>query len=76
MNPKCPEARNRDDNPFEGMLIASAEEVEKLSTRSTCPRCGKSRMYFCYTCFVPVSSLEGRIPVCRVSSQKRDSTSC
>ncbi|XP_075982928.1 tRNA-uridine aminocarboxypropyltransferase 1 [Anticarsia gemmatalis] len=66
MNPKSPEARNRDDKPFEGMIITNADEVEKLASRSACPRCGKSRMYFCYTCYVPVSQLEGRIPVCQL----------
>ncbi|KAJ0181256.1 hypothetical protein K1T71_003341 [Dendrolimus kikuchii] len=62
MNPKSPEARNRDDKPFEGMSIADTDILEKLNTRSPCPRCGKSRMYFCYTCFVPVTILENKIP--------------
>lgn len=66
MNPKCEEARSRDDHPFQGMAIGGSEPLEKLSTRSPCPRCGKSRMYFCYTCFVPVSLLQGQIPVCTV----------
>lgn len=66
MNPKSPEARNSDDKPFEGMVISSSEVIEKLTSRSPCPRCGKSRMYFCYSCYVPVTSLEGRIPVLKV----------
>ncbi|XP_030027106.2 tRNA-uridine aminocarboxypropyltransferase 1 [Manduca sexta] len=63
MNPKSPEARNRDDKPFEGMLISEPNLLENLTARSPCQRCGKSRMYFCYTCFVAVSQLEGRIPI-------------
>lgn len=66
MNPKCSEARNRDDDPFQGMVIDSSEPLCTLNQRSACPQCGKSRMYFCYTCYVPVSVLEQRIPRCRV----------
>ncbi|XP_026484995.1 tRNA-uridine aminocarboxypropyltransferase 1 [Vanessa tameamea] len=64
MNPKSLEARNRDDNPFKGLKISNSSTLDGVSNRSPCPRCGKSRMYFCYTCFVPVSCLEGRIPIC------------
>ena len=68
MNPKSPEARNRDEKPFEGMVISSSETLDTLDGRSACPRCGKSRMYFCYTCYVPVSLIEGKIPICKVST--------
>lgn len=66
MNPKSQEARIRDDKPFEGMDIANTEPLDSLTGRSACSKCGKSRMYFCYTCFVPVSILQGRIPFCKV----------
>ncbi|XP_049887692.1 tRNA-uridine aminocarboxypropyltransferase 1 [Pectinophora gossypiella] len=66
MNPKSPEARNRDDKPFEGLIIDDTQVLNALVARSPCPRCGKSRMYFCYTCFVPVSPLEGHLPQCRL----------
>lgn len=66
MNPKSPESRNRDEKPFEGMVISSSETLDNLGSRSACSQCGKSRMYFCYTCYVPVSQIEGKIPVCRV----------
>lgn len=66
MNPKCPEARNRDDEPFEGMKISSFEALDLITERSSCSRCCKSRMFFCYTCFLPVPQLQGRIPVCKV----------
>lgn len=67
MNPKSQEARSREENPFEGMDIAGAEPLNALISRSPCTKCGKSRMYFCYTCFVPVAQIEGQIPLCRVS---------
>lgn len=66
MNPKSPEARNRDDTPFDGLQIENALALQELVGRSPCPQCGKSRMYFCYTCFVPVSQLVGQIPSCTV----------
>lgn len=66
MNPKSLEARNRDDKPFDGLKISNSDALHSLGMRSPCPRCNKSRMYFCYTCFVPVNQLEGRIPLCRV----------
>lgn len=69
MNPKSPEARMRDGNPFDGFKIANTEILDNIKARSQCPRCGKSRMYFCYTCFIPVSQLNGRIPTCIVRNK-------
>ncbi|CAG4923511.1 unnamed protein product [Colias eurytheme] len=66
MNPKSPEARRRDENPFDGLKITNTEILSTLERRSQCPRCGKSRMYFCYTCFVPISELESKIPSCKL----------
>lgn len=66
MNPKSPEARKQDLNPFEGLKISDSEVLNDLHYRSACSYCGKSRMYFCYTCFVPVNQLEGKLPVCSV----------
>lgn len=66
MNPKDPEARTRCDDPFQGMKIDDTGVLNILNSRSTCQKCGKSRMYFCYTCYVPVSQLERNIPQCKV----------
>ncbi|XP_072935907.1 tRNA-uridine aminocarboxypropyltransferase 1 [Epargyreus clarus] len=66
MNPKSPEARNREGNPFEGLLITDSQILNKIDNRSCCSRCQKSRMYFCYTCFIPVPQLEGCIPHCKL----------
>ncbi|KPI93408.1 DTW domain-containing protein 1 [Papilio xuthus] len=64
MNPKSPEARKREGNPFDGLIIENTEILDNVESRSACTICGKSRMYFCYTCFVPVSQLASRIPIC------------
>ncbi|VVC97158.1 unnamed protein product [Leptidea sinapis] len=66
MNPKSSEARNKNEKPFEGLKIANSEVLHSISTRSPCPMCHKSRMYFCYTCFVPVTQLEGKLPICKL----------
>ncbi|XP_004924672.1 tRNA-uridine aminocarboxypropyltransferase 1 [Bombyx mori] len=66
MNPKNRIAKACDDRPFEGLIITNTEPLSSLSSRSACPRCGKSRMYFCYVCFIPVPALEGKIPYCKL----------
>ncbi|KAM6257567.1 tRNA-uridine aminocarboxypropyltransferase 1 isoform 2-T5 [Porphyrio hochstetteri] len=47
------------DNPLQQLQLASQEVLEKAkkSGRSRCPRCGSSRMFYCYTCFVPVETV-------------------
>ncbi|XP_071297571.1 tRNA-uridine aminocarboxypropyltransferase 1 isoform X1 [Agelaius tricolor] len=47
------------DNPLQQLQLASQEVLEraKRSGRSKCPRCNSSRMFYCYTCFVPVETV-------------------
>ncbi|NXI38460.1 DTWD1 protein, partial [Galbula dea] len=47
------------DNPLQHLQLASQEVLEKAkkSGRSKCPRCSSSRMFYCYTCFVPVETV-------------------
>ncbi|XP_066250947.1 tRNA-uridine aminocarboxypropyltransferase 1 [Euwallacea similis] len=51
-----------DKNPFEGFKIDSTEILNCIEGRHPCPKCGKSRKLFCYSCYVPISPLEGRLP--------------
>jgi hypothetical protein len=44
------EAKAVDADPFGRMRIADWHVLETLDGRSTCPKCAKSRKYFCYTC--------------------------
>ncbi|XP_075287697.1 tRNA-uridine aminocarboxypropyltransferase 1 isoform X2 [Opisthocomus hoazin] len=50
------------DNPLEQLQLASQEVLEKAkkSGRSKCPRCSSSRMFYCYTCFVPVETVPAK----------------
>nr|XP_009679639.1 PREDICTED: DTW domain-containing protein 1 isoform X3 [Struthio camelus australis] len=57
------------DNPLRQLQLASQEVLEKAkkSGRSKCPRCSSSRMFYCYTCFVPVETVPTKeIPVVKL----------
>ncbi|XP_071440502.1 tRNA-uridine aminocarboxypropyltransferase 1 isoform X2 [Hetaerina americana] len=51
-----------DNDPFQSYKIANHDFLEELGDRSPCPSCNKSRKYYCYTCYIPVKSIEGRLP--------------
>jgi len=62
------------DNPLEQLQLASQEVLEKAkkSGRSKCPRCSSSRMFYCYTCFVPVETVPAKeIPTVKVNISYR-----
>uniref|UniRef100_A0A182N4Q4 tRNA-uridine aminocarboxypropyltransferase 1 n=1 Tax=Anopheles dirus TaxID=7168 RepID=A0A182N4Q4_9DIPT len=44
------------------MDIAATDFLMDVEGRSSCPVCGKSRKFFCYTCYVPVAGIESRVP--------------
>lgn len=49
-------------NPFEYMKIDDNHFLNTIDGRSSCPKCGKSRKFFCYSCYVPVEELANRLP--------------
>ncbi|XP_061172718.1 tRNA-uridine aminocarboxypropyltransferase 1-like [Saccostrea echinata] len=51
-----------EENPFQSLKISSSEFLNSLQDRSICPKCLKSRKFYCYNCFVPVKGTEDRIP--------------
>lgn len=51
-----------EDNPFSDLRIDAQAFLDAMDGRILCPKCGKSRKYFCYTCYVPVQGIEDRIP--------------
>lgn len=58
------------DNPLQKLQLASQEVLEKAkkSGRSKCPRCSSSRMFYCYTCFLPVETVPiTEIPMVKVN---------
>lgn len=50
-------------NPFEFMAIDDNQFLMQKNDRSACPKCGKSRKLFCYTCYVPNVEMKERIPI-------------
>ncbi|XP_069119815.1 tRNA-uridine aminocarboxypropyltransferase 1-like [Argopecten irradians] len=49
-------------DPFSDLMIDSPAFLEELDGRMSCPKCGKSRKYYCYTCYLPVKGIADKIP--------------
>lgn len=67
-NPKSEEFRQKyiDQNPFSGFKIDDNSILDQLEGRHPCPKCGKSRKFFCYSCYVPIAELQGKLPAVKV----------
>nr|XP_028706329.1 DTW domain-containing protein 1 isoform X2 [Macaca mulatta] len=58
------------EDPLQNLCLASQEVLQKAqqSGRSKCLRCGGSRMFYCYTCYVPVENVPiEQIPLVKVA---------
>ncbi|XP_055875109.1 tRNA-uridine aminocarboxypropyltransferase 1-like isoform X2 [Biomphalaria glabrata] len=53
-------------NPFPEAVIADWSFLEHSDSRSHCPKCRKSRKYYCYTCFIPLPHLAEHLPHIKV----------
>ncbi|XP_013390514.1 DTW domain-containing protein 1-like [Lingula anatina] len=51
-----------EENPYPYLKISDFSCLESVDTRSLCPKCNKSRKYYCYTCFCPVEGLQESVP--------------
>jgi len=47
---------------FKNFQIDSSDFLDEVEGREKCPRCTRSRKFYCYTCFIPMSQLKDRIP--------------
>lgn len=56
------------DDPFKQLFISDdwSKLLEK-DERDVCPKCSKSRMYFCYTCYVPMNDFKAITPKVKVN---------
>ncbi|XP_066491619.1 tRNA-uridine aminocarboxypropyltransferase 1 isoform X2 [Tiliqua scincoides] len=57
------------ETPLEDLHLASQAVLEQAQKqgRSKCPKCNSSRMFYCYTCYVPVETVPTReIPVVKL----------
>ncbi|XP_019628506.1 PREDICTED: DTW domain-containing protein 1-like isoform X3 [Branchiostoma belcheri] len=50
------------EDPFGCLKLSSQECLISQDRRTVCPKCQLSRKYFCYTCYVLVAELEGKVP--------------
>ncbi|XP_054712491.1 tRNA-uridine aminocarboxypropyltransferase 1-like isoform X2 [Uloborus diversus] len=50
-------------DPFSKMTILDSSFLENVPNRSSCPVCNRSRKYYCYTCYVPVTEVSGDLPI-------------
>lgn len=48
--------------PFARVKIADNSILNTIEGRRPCSKCGKSRKFFCYTCYVPVLDLQKNLP--------------
>ncbi|CAG2239722.1 DTW domain-containing protein 1 [Mytilus edulis] len=55
-----------EEQPFSNLKISSSDFLDTLQGRSECPKCNKSRKYYCYTCYVPVEQLQGKLPCVQI----------
>ncbi|CAN7991763.1 unnamed protein product [Ixodes hexagonus] len=51
-----------EEDPFSHLNITSSDQLDEISERGCCPKCNKSRMYFCYTCFAVVDCVRDKVP--------------
>lgn len=59
-----------EEKPFVGLKISSSDFLNTLENRTICPKCMKSRKFYCYNCFVPVKGIEDLIPRVQVGCKK------
>ena len=51
------------EHPFDVINAGDTFELANVTDRSLCAICGKSRMYYCYTCYVPLNKTRHIIPL-------------
>lgn len=47
---------------IKNLKISSFETLLEVKDREKCPKCNKSRKYFCYNCYIPMKNIEASIP--------------
>ena len=65
-----------EERPFPELKVASADFLDEIKGRMKCPKCGRSRKWYCYTCYVPVAEVADKIPKVKVSFCTRAQTFC
>lgn len=53
-------------DPLSKFKISSCDFLDELPERSCCPKCYKSRRYYCYNCYLPIDEIKERIPMIKL----------
>ncbi|XP_076339609.1 uncharacterized protein LOC143240672 isoform X3 [Tachypleus tridentatus] len=51
-----------EEDPMSRFRIDSCEFLNHITKRGVCSKCLKSRMYYCYSCGIPIDSVKDKIP--------------
>ena len=57
-----------EDNPFNDLKISDSSFLDQIAGRTECPKCGRTRKYYCYTCYVPMTCIKDSVPKVSVST--------
>lgn len=61
----------QENDPFSKFKIDDSSFLENVPNRSICPKCHRSRKYYCYTCYVAVQEISDRLPHVSVSFSRK-----
>lgn len=56
------DVRLRSSEMLDNLAVDSYQFLDEIVARSSCPKCSKSRKFFCYTCYVPMDEIAAKIP--------------
>ncbi|XP_064617431.1 tRNA-uridine aminocarboxypropyltransferase 1-like [Liolophura sinensis] len=57
----CEDASDRHDNEFHSLRTQPREFLDQIKGRSLCPKCGKSRKFYCYTCYILMEDVKTKL---------------
>ena len=50
------------EHPFDTVDVGDTSVLDRIVGRTPCENCGKSTMYYCYTCYMPLQTTRDLIP--------------
>nr|XP_033776159.1 DTW domain-containing protein 1 isoform X2 [Geotrypetes seraphini]XP_033776160.1 DTW domain-containing protein 1 isoform X2 [Geotrypetes seraphini] len=68
-NPQLQTTSSAESDLYQNLKLASQEVLERAQQigRSKCPKCSSSRMFYCYSCYIPVETVPMKnIPVVKL----------
>ena len=62
-----------DDTPLQDLKLTPWEFLNEIDKRTPCTKCGKSRKYYCYNCYLPMPGTEDKVPKVKVINKIENS---